>query len=283
MVDEVGVVVARRFRRGRGPSRPPRARGGRCRSGRRWWRSASNGSLLIQIALTIWIAYTISTCPTVVLTRKERQEQTREQLVEAAARVFARRGYHRATVDEIAAEAGFTIGALYSNFETKEKLFLAIADRQVETRVSEISAVADAAVGDGEAGAEAAAQLGPSSRPIPTGRSSSTSSGRSACGTRRWAIELAERRDAIRDALAETLKRVAKHHGFKSPLPGAGPRHRDRRLPEWARPSSAPPILTRFRTRCSRSSLQPCSAARSRRPVHERAAAPPLLKPKWRR
>ena len=90
--------------------------------------------------------------PTAVLTRKERQEQTREQLVEAAARVFARRGYHRATVDEIAAEAGFTIGALYSNFETKEKLFLAIADRQVETRVSEISAVADAAVGDGEAG-----------------------------------------------------------------------------------------------------------------------------------
>jgi AcrR family transcriptional regulator len=97
--------------------------------------------------------------PAAVLTRKERQVQTREQLVEAAARVFARRGYHRATVDEIAAEAGFTIGALYSNFETKEKLFLAIADRQVETRVSEISAVADAAVGEGKAGEEAAAQL----------------------------------------------------------------------------------------------------------------------------
>ena len=67
-------------------------------------------------------------------------ELTRQQLVEAAGRVFARRGYHRATVEEIAAEAGFTTGALYSNFETKEKLFLAIADRQVESRVGEIAA-----------------------------------------------------------------------------------------------------------------------------------------------
>ena len=83
-----------------------------------------------------------------VMTRKERQEQTREQVIEAAARVFARRGYHRATVDEIASEAGFTIGALYSNFSGKEELFMAIADRQTEARVAEIEAIAD--VTDGE-------------------------------------------------------------------------------------------------------------------------------------
>ena len=95
----------------------------------------------------------------VLLTRKERQRQTREELVAAAARVFARRGYHKATVEEIAAEAGFSTGAVYSNFGGKEELFLAIADRQVQARVSEITAVGDAAEGEGDAGAAAADQF----------------------------------------------------------------------------------------------------------------------------
>src|SRR5215218_10445422 len=94
-----------------------------------------------------------------VLTRKERQERTREELVAAAARVFARRGYHKATVEEIAAEAGFSTGAVYSNFGGKEELFLAIADRQVAARVEEIVAVADAAEAEGDAGAAAADQF----------------------------------------------------------------------------------------------------------------------------
>jgi AcrR family transcriptional regulator len=154
-----------------------------------------------------------------VLTRKERQEQTREQLVAAAARVFGRRGYHRATVDEIAAEAGFTIGALYSNFKTKEELFLAIADRQVESRVAEISAVADAATGDGDAGPAAAEQLrvfleADPDWPLLFYEFWSLSVRNPELGN-----ELADRRDAIRDALAETLRRVAEHHGFKLRFP----------------------------------------------------------------
>jgi AcrR family transcriptional regulator len=158
--------------------------------------------------------------PVPVLTRKERQEQTREQLVEAAARVFARRGYHRATVDEIAAEAGFTIGALYSNFETKEKLFLAIADRQVESRITEISAVADAAVGDGAAAAEAAAaQLRAFLEADPDWPLLFYEFWSLSVRNPEMGDELAERRNAIRDALAETLKRVAKHHGFKLRFP----------------------------------------------------------------
>jgi AcrR family transcriptional regulator len=157
--------------------------------------------------------------PAAVLTRRERQEQTREQLVEAAARVFARRGYHRATVDEIAAEAGFTIGALYSNFETKEKLFLAIADRQVESRVTEISAVADAATGDGEAGEEAAAQLRAFLEADPDWPLLFYEFWSLSVRNPEMGDELAKRRDAIRDALAATLKRVAKHHGFQLRFP----------------------------------------------------------------
>ena len=69
-------------------------------------------------------------------------------MLSAASKVFARRGYHRATVEEIASEAGFTIGALYSNFAGKEELFLALADRQVTERVAEVGAMADAAEGE---------------------------------------------------------------------------------------------------------------------------------------
>jgi AcrR family transcriptional regulator len=52
---------------------------------------------------------------------------TREHLLAAAAEVFARRGYHGATLDEVAQTAGFTTGAIYSNFSGKEELFLALA------------------------------------------------------------------------------------------------------------------------------------------------------------
>jgi AcrR family transcriptional regulator len=64
------------------------------------------------------------------LSRNERKAQTRAELVRAAARVFARKGYHAASVDDLAEEAGFTKGAFYSNFETKEDVFVElVADR----------------------------------------------------------------------------------------------------------------------------------------------------------
>ena len=64
------------------------------------------------------------------LSRKESQVQTRERLLEAGLEVFSRRGYYAASVDEIAAEAGFSKGAVYSNFESKEDLFLALIDQR---------------------------------------------------------------------------------------------------------------------------------------------------------
>jgi AcrR family transcriptional regulator len=60
------------------------------------------------------------------LTPERRRQQTREHLLAAAAEVFAARGFHGATLDEVAAVAGFTKGAVYSNFKNKEDLFLAL-------------------------------------------------------------------------------------------------------------------------------------------------------------
>jgi AcrR family transcriptional regulator len=53
---------------------------------------------------------------------------SRDQLLAAASRVFARAGYHGASMNEIAAEAGFSKGALYWNFASKEDLFFALLD-----------------------------------------------------------------------------------------------------------------------------------------------------------
>lgn len=65
------------------------------------------------------------------LSRDEKRAETRSALVRSAADVFARRGFHAASVDEIAENAGFSVGALYSNFERKEDLLLAAIEQNV--------------------------------------------------------------------------------------------------------------------------------------------------------
>ena len=84
-------------------------------------------------------------------TRRERQERTREELLDAASRVFARRGFSDASLEEIASEAGYTTGAVYSNFAGKEGLFRAAFEHQV-TR--DIAAVTSAQAGSADTPAQ---------------------------------------------------------------------------------------------------------------------------------
>ena len=58
---------------------------------------------------------------------------TREVLLQAAGRVFARKGYRAATVDDVAAAAGLSKGAVYWHFESKEELLLALLEEQVDS------------------------------------------------------------------------------------------------------------------------------------------------------
>jgi AcrR family transcriptional regulator len=69
------------------------------------------------------------------VSRVERQAQTRTDLIAAARNVFLRRGFHGATLEEIAQEAGYTKGAVYSNFEDKDALYLAVLDAHYERRI----------------------------------------------------------------------------------------------------------------------------------------------------
>jgi AcrR family transcriptional regulator len=65
------------------------------------------------------------------LTRKERQAETRSRLLDAAEQVFLRRGLQGSSVEEITAEAGFTRGAFYSNFKSKNELFVELLQDRV--------------------------------------------------------------------------------------------------------------------------------------------------------
>jgi AcrR family transcriptional regulator len=73
--------------------------------------------------------------------REERKAETRAELIGAAARVFARRGYHGASIDLIAAQAGYTRGAIYWHFSGKDDLFLAVYETYAATRVRELEEI----------------------------------------------------------------------------------------------------------------------------------------------
>jgi AcrR family transcriptional regulator len=74
-------------------------------------------------------------------TREERRAQTRRDVLDAAARVFAFKGFGGASMEDIAAEAGYTRGAVYSNFDDKADLFLAVLDERAQAREVEVEEV----------------------------------------------------------------------------------------------------------------------------------------------
>lgn len=75
------------------------------------------------------------------LTRGEKRAVTRSQILDAAETIFPRRGYHQASVEEIAEQAGLSTGAVYSNFDGKADLCLALYERHVERHVRELEEV----------------------------------------------------------------------------------------------------------------------------------------------
>ena len=84
------------------------------------------------------------------MTREERRAHTRMCLMEAAGKIFSRQGLQQASIDDVAEEAGYTKGAFYANFKSKEELFLAMLDERFAARLSEIEDVV-ASEGDIEA------------------------------------------------------------------------------------------------------------------------------------
>jgi AcrR family transcriptional regulator len=72
---------------------------------------------------------------------ERRRAMTREHLLDAAAIVFARNGFHGSTLDEVATTAGFSKGAVYSNFKSKDDLFLELLDDRINRQFAVVSEI----------------------------------------------------------------------------------------------------------------------------------------------
>jgi AcrR family transcriptional regulator len=72
------------------------------------------------------------------LTRAQKRQANQARILAAARAVFGRRGYHQASIEEIAGEAGLSVGAVYYNFKNKEDLFLALLDDRIDERIERI-------------------------------------------------------------------------------------------------------------------------------------------------
>jgi AcrR family transcriptional regulator len=83
-------------------------------------------------------------------TRQRRVEHTRNLLLDAAEEVVARQGFGAAALEVIAESAGYTRGAIYSHFGTKEELFLAVMERQLQRFLDGFNDIVDSfrTVGD---------------------------------------------------------------------------------------------------------------------------------------
>ncbi|MBI5104797.1 MAG: TetR/AcrR family transcriptional regulator [Solirubrobacterales bacterium] len=84
-------------------------------------------------------------------TQEQRRAETREQVLAAAANVFARRGFHGTSLEAVAEEAGFSRGAVYYNFSDKEELFLELLDRRCAEHAQDLRAAFAGADDDVEA------------------------------------------------------------------------------------------------------------------------------------
>jgi AcrR family transcriptional regulator len=144
---------------------------------------------------------------------REQGRAARDELLDAALRVFARRGYRDAGVDEIAAEAGYSKGALYWHFPGKHELFVALIDERIDAPTRELVDLLESAPPDRdmslEATRELARQLGEQREAMLLEREY-------------WSLAIrdpelraryAERQAQLRAGLAAALKARAEHLG----------------------------------------------------------------------
>src|SRR2546423_943839 len=147
------------------------------------------------------------------LTRAQSQARTRAQLLSAGAEVFARRGYHEASIEEIVAAAGYSRGAFYANFADKADLFLAILDQQRQREFGELAEVLNTADDQGRI----LPALGDGfPKPLSGPLDRATAESRPAAAeTSQHRERLAENLRAVRTLTAEMIARYCRRHDIE--------------------------------------------------------------------
>jgi AcrR family transcriptional regulator len=146
--------------------------------------------------------------------------EARDELLSAALRVFASRGYQQAGVDEIAAAAGYSKGALYWHFSGKEDLLLALIEERVDVPTREMVALLESAQPERDMSVEATREF---ARRLSTQRDAML------LEREYWTVAIrdpelraryAERQAELRGALAAALEARGRHLGAPGlPMP----------------------------------------------------------------
>jgi len=143
--------------------------------------------------------------------------KARDELLAAALRVFARRGYREAGVDEIAAEAGYSKGALYWHFTCKEELLLVLLEERIDAPMRALVALLESASPERDMSLEASREF---ARQLSRERDAAL------LEREYWSLAIrdpelraryAERQRRLRGALATALAERARHLGTPDP------------------------------------------------------------------
>jgi AcrR family transcriptional regulator len=153
------------------------------------------------------------------LTRKEKQARTRSKLMRSAARLFCRHGLEQASVDEISQGAGYTKGAFYSNFKSKEELFLAMLDQKFGEEIERIEQALTTDVAPDEAVRQAGEEFMRFMRSDPEWRRLYLEFVAYAARNDEFRQELLTRLRAMDERLGEVYRRWTEQMGIASPMP----------------------------------------------------------------
>jgi AcrR family transcriptional regulator len=153
------------------------------------------------------------------LSRKERQAHTRKRLMRSAASVAAQRGLERASLDAVAEHAGFTKGAVYANFKSKEDLFLAMLDARFAERLAELDRILSSEEDPDVQARAAAAGFIAAIESEPEWQRLFFEFTVYAARNEGFRVELAARSRAMRERLAERLAARAARLGIEPVLP----------------------------------------------------------------
>jgi AcrR family transcriptional regulator len=153
------------------------------------------------------------------LRRDEQRRQTRAQLLDAAERVFAREGFRGASVEAIAEEAGYSHGAIYSNFNGKEDLFLVLVEERIDARLARVYQAADAELSRGGEPLEAARRFVAMLQGEPDAILLLVDFWNQAVREPTAAAKFAERHARLRALIGRIVEGIARDQGFELTVP----------------------------------------------------------------
>ena len=155
------------------------------------------------------------------LSRKEKQAQTRSSLMSSAAKIFCKHGMEKASIEEVAEDAGYTKGAFYANFKSKQELFLAMLDERFTERIEEVDRAFAAGSGESppEQARHAAADFAHALRTDPAYKRLYLEFASYALRDEDFRQELLTRFATLRERLEAVYRRRAEEYGLELDIP----------------------------------------------------------------